>query len=91
VPAAEVVHLGGASSASRRPEREADLYVSRVRFFRKHYGPFQARLLSALILTTTAAKSLLHGLLRALTGGKRGRAVVAVGYLAKRLDQAVRP
>ncbi len=90
VPEAEVTHLGGASSAGRKPEREADLYVSRVRFFRKHYGPFRARLLSALILATTAAKVLLHGLLRTLTGGRRGRAVVAVGHLAKRLNQAVR-
>jgi GT2 family glycosyltransferase len=37
-PAARVTHLGGGSSNHRRPQREGDLYRSRVRFFRKYYG-----------------------------------------------------
>lgn len=88
VPAAEVVHLGGASSASRRPEREADLYVSRVRFFRKHYGPLHARLLSALIVGATALKGLAHGALRAATRGRRGRPVVPLGLLLAKMRQS---
>lgn len=84
-PGARVTHLGSASSRTRRPEREADLYVSRVRFFRRAYGPRAAGALKAQILAFTALKAALHGTLRAATGGRRGRPVVPVGYLAAKL------
>ncbi len=75
-PTARVIHLGGASSRHRATAREADLYRSRVRFFRKHYGPIQAALLKAMICAITLGKQPLHAALRALSGGRRGRAVV---------------
>jgi len=87
-PEAEVVHLGGASSAERKPEREGDLYVSRVRFFNKHYGPVAAQLLAGQIYILTAFKTLLHHGLRLITGGRRGRQVISLGRLAAKLRAA---
>lgn len=87
-PEAEVVHLGGASSSERKPEREGDLYVSRVRFFRKHYGPVAATLLTGLIYVFTALKNVLHGALRLATGGRRGRPVVSLSRLSAKLRAA---
>jgi GT2 family glycosyltransferase len=89
-PGAEVIHLGGASSSLRKPEREGDLYVSRVRFFRKHYGPFAAGLLAGLIYVSAGLKYVMHGLLRWATGGRKGRPVVSPGRLAAKL-RAARP
>lgn len=77
-PAARIIHLGGASSTNRRTAREADLYRSRVRFFKKHRGPVAAALLTAMILASTAGKMLIHGLLRQMSQGKRGRQVVGL-------------
>ena len=74
-PAAVITHLGGGSSKNRKTAREADLYRSRVRFFRKHHGVASATLLKSLILTAVTAKHIWHGALRRVTGGKRGRAV----------------
>lgn len=87
-PLARVVHLGGASSRGRRTGREADLYRSRVRFFRKHYGPGQAQLLKMLIYGLTAIKIGIHGLLRFVTGGRYGRPVVSLKHLAAELNKA---
>lgn len=84
-PAARVTHLGGGSSQHRRPQREGDLYRSRVRFFRKHYGALQATLLKGLIYLLTLIKMSAHGTLRWLTGGRRGRAVVSLAYLRAQL------
>ncbi len=63
-PAARVVHFGGSSSRTRPTQREADLYRSRVRFMRKHYGRGHAAALKGLIVTSTAAKVCAHALLR---------------------------
>jgi GT2 family glycosyltransferase len=87
-PEAEIIHLGGGSSRHRRPQREADLYCSRVRFFRKHYGEGAARLLGLLIYVLTAVKWASHGLLRAVSGGRYGRPVVSVGYLRAVLEKS---
>ncbi|MGQ0601232.1 MAG: glycosyltransferase family 2 protein [Anaerolineales bacterium] len=84
-PEAYVIHLGGASSRIRRPEREGDLYTSRVRFFRKHYGAPQASALKALIYTFTAIKIAWHTLLRLASGGRFGRPVVSLRSLAAKL------
>ncbi len=81
-PAAQVIHLGGGSSQSRRTRREADLYRSRVRFFRKHYGDRAAWLLTLQIYGLTAIKIAVHGLLRLVSGGRYGRSVVSLRYLA---------
>jgi GT2 family glycosyltransferase len=75
-PAAVVVHRGGGSSGSRPTAREADLYGSRVRYFRKHHGRGQAVVLSLMIYITTGWKQVTHSFLRLVTSGRRGRAVV---------------
>lgn len=80
-PAAKVVHIGGASSANRKTSREADLYRSRVRYFRIHHGWLQAEVLKAMIIAFTGVKQLSHTLMRWLTGNQRGRPVVSVGDL----------
>jgi N-acetylglucosaminyl-diphospho-decaprenol L-rhamnosyltransferase len=86
-PAAKVTHLGGGSSYNRPLEREADLYRSRVRFFRKHYGARTAELLKLQIYVFTAIKIFVHKLLRAVSGGRYGRPVVPLRYLATRLRE----
>ena len=86
-PEARVIHLGGGSSRNRRPQREADLYRSRIRFVRKHYGITAAWLLKAQIVGFTAIKSLGHGLLRRVSGGRYGRQVVSLRRLAVQLRE----
>jgi N-acetylglucosaminyl-diphospho-decaprenol L-rhamnosyltransferase len=86
-PAAVATHLGGGSSLQRKPEREGDLYRSRVRYFRKHHGDAAADALKALILILTAVKSLPHGALRRVSGGRRGRLVPSLRDLSLRLRE----
>jgi N-acetylglucosaminyl-diphospho-decaprenol L-rhamnosyltransferase len=86
-PAAKVIHLGGGSSQNRRPQREADLYCSRVRFFRKRYGNRAAWLLKLQIYGLTTIKTIVHGLLRLASGGRYGRPVVSLRYLATELRE----
>lgn len=86
-PEAKIIHLGGASSTGRRTHREADLYRSRIRFFRKHYGNRSAWFLKIQIYATTAVKGAIHGLLRHLTGGRYGRPVVSLQHLANQLQE----
>jgi N-acetylglucosaminyl-diphospho-decaprenol L-rhamnosyltransferase len=86
-PEARIIHHGGASSRSRRPQREADLYRSRVRFFRKWYGAGAARLLKVLILSFTAVKGVSAGLAWRASGGRYGRPVVSLGLLARELRE----
>ena len=85
-PEAKIIHLGGASSAGRRTHREADLYRSRIRFFRKHYGGHSAQFLKIQIYTSTALKTVIHGMARRLTGGRYGRQVVSLQHLATQLE-----
>lgn len=84
-PDAAIIHLGGGSSRDRKPQREADLYRSRVRFFRKHYGALHANSLKGLLYASTAFKAAAHGLLRLLTNSRRGRTVVSLRQLAQAL------
>ncbi len=86
-PAAKVIHFGGGSSRHRRPQREGDLYQSRVRFFRKHYGDWPARLLKVQLYTLTAIKLVVHKALRFLSGGKKGRPVISLRMLHARLRE----
>jgi hypothetical protein len=86
-PEAEVIHYGGASSRNRPTAREGDLYTSRVRFYRKHYGPTRAALLQGMIYGFTAIKMLSHSLLRVISGGRRGRRVISLGDLAARFRE----
>jgi len=80
-PVARVVHIGGASSANRKTSREADLYRSRVRYFRMQHGRVQAELLKAMIVAFTGVKQVSHALMRWITGNRHGRQVVTVGDL----------
>jgi hypothetical protein len=82
-PLARVTHLGGGSSSERKTQREVDLYRSRVRFFRKHYGGFAAKILKLQICAMTMAKTVIHGVLRFLTNGRRGRLVVPLRDIAR--------
>jgi len=86
-PKATLIHLGGASSATRRPQRELDLYSSRVRFFRKHYGRFQSEILKLLIYSFTLLKIVGHGLLGRVSGGRYGRPVVSFRALVAQLEK----
>ncbi len=56
VPQAVVTHIGGGSTRQVRPQMQAELYRSRVRFFRKHYGIAAATRLQALLLLIHGAK-----------------------------------
>jgi N-acetylglucosaminyl-diphospho-decaprenol L-rhamnosyltransferase len=85
-PEAKIIHFGGGSSQHRWPEREGDLYCSRVRFFYKHYGSRAARLLKLQIYSFTVIKTAVHGLLRLVSGGRYGRPVVSLRYLAVELE-----
>jgi hypothetical protein len=84
-PTAKVTHLGGGSSRNRPFQREADLYRSRVRFFRKHYGNRAAELLKLQIYTLTAIKIIIHKTLRLVSGGRYGRLIVPLRHLATQL------
>lgn len=81
-PAAKIIHLGGGSSQGRRTQREGDLYRSRVRFFRKHYGHIPAQLLKLQIYGLTALKIIGHKGLRLISAGRYGRPVISLRYLA---------
>jgi hypothetical protein len=80
-PAALVIHRVGASAARLAEAREARLYRSRLRFFRKHYGARAARLLAAEMVLFTAPKIAVHGLLRRVSGGRFGRRVISLRAL----------
>lgn len=76
-PEARALHHGGGSTRGLEPQHERELYRSRVRFFRTHYGEPAARRLARLIWMLTALKAGAHGLARALTGGRYGRRVTS--------------
>jgi N-acetylglucosaminyl-diphospho-decaprenol L-rhamnosyltransferase len=75
LPQVAVIHHGGQSSRKRRRRMEAELYRSRVYFFRKHYGKNAALRLRLLIYAMTGIKTLVHASLRLISGGRRGRAI----------------
>lgn len=86
-PEAKIIHLGGGSSQGRRTQRESDLYRSRLRFFRKHYGDMPTYLLKLQIYGLTAVKIVANGLLRLMSGGRRGRQVVSLKHLVAELKE----
>jgi GT2 family glycosyltransferase len=87
-PAAKVFHVGSGSSKHRRAEREADLYRSRVQFFRKHYDDRTASLLKLQIYCLSAVKIAFHGLIRLVSNGRYGRPVVSLHHLVMKLKKA---
>ena len=88
LPDAPIVHYGGQSSKKRRGRMEAELYRSRVYYFRKHHGGLAAFCLKAMIYAVTLPKIMLHGLLRRVTGGRRGRTVAGWRELRRLLGDA---
>lgn len=87
-PEARAIHVGGASSGQQPSHSEAELYRSRVRFFRKHYGRRKAAVLKWQIYAFTGIKMCVHGVLRGLSGGRFGRPVVRLRHLARVLADA---
>lgn len=81
LPAVRVIHHRGGSSRQRKTDMEAELYRSRVLFFRKHYGASQAVFLKVLIYGLTFLKGLWHRLLRLLTRNRYGRTIVGLREL----------
>jgi GT2 family glycosyltransferase len=73
LPQAPIIHYGGQSSKKQWRRMEAELYRSRVYLFQKHYGKIAALCLKGLIYATTLIKIVVHGILRFLTGGRKGR------------------
>jgi N-acetylglucosaminyl-diphospho-decaprenol L-rhamnosyltransferase len=84
-PEARILHHGGGSSLNRRTQREGDLYRSRIRFFRKHYGNRAANLLKLQIYILTAVKLVFHKFLRLLSFGHHSRPVISLCDLAGQL------
>jgi GT2 family glycosyltransferase len=74
---AEVVHLGGGSARRASAAQLTRLYDSKLRFFRKHYGQAQARLLQGGLLASSAfglaRRAAFYPLQRGDSGARRQR------------------
>jgi hypothetical protein len=57
VPAAKVVHYGGASTRQARPETTAHLWESRAKLYHKHRGPLVRRIVGAVVRRTFAQRT----------------------------------
>jgi GT2 family glycosyltransferase len=71
LPAARIVHYGGQSTRQVRHAMIQALYRSKVRFFRKHYGPASAFALQTAFVIVLRAKWIIQTLAareRASTG-----------------------
>ena len=77
LPQVSIIHYGGQSSGKRRGRMEAELYRSRVHFFYKHYGKASGLCLKLLIYGLTLCKMALHGAIRLVTRGRKGRSVTS--------------
>jgi GT2 family glycosyltransferase len=71
LPGARIVHYGGQSTKQVRHAMVQALYRSKVRFFRKHYGPLPAAILRAGFVAVLRAKWLALMLLAAARHGAR--------------------
>lgn len=70
LPQAQVIHHEGKSSEQVVPERHLHFQTSKVRYFRKHHGAWQAEALR-LFLLATYVYQLLEEVLKWLVGHKR--------------------
>jgi N-acetylglucosaminyl-diphospho-decaprenol L-rhamnosyltransferase len=70
LPTARVIHHEGKSSEQVVPARHIHFQSSKVRYFRKHYGRFQAELLRRFLLLTYVYQAVREGL-KWLVGHKR--------------------
>lgn len=81
-PAATVVHHEGASSAQAVPRRHIDFNASKVRFYRRRYGPIFGEVLRAFLLLNYVAQLAQEGA-KWLVGHKRPMRRQRIGaYLA---------
>ena len=62
LPAARIVHYGGQSTRQIRHAMVQALYRSKVRFFRKHYGPAAALALQSVFVTVLRVKWIIRTL-----------------------------
>jgi N-acetylglucosaminyl-diphospho-decaprenol L-rhamnosyltransferase len=86
-PAASVMHVGGASSRTRAVQRETDLYISRVRYFRKHHNLLETRALEGMIVASAGLKYALHTLLNLLNRSRFTRKTVSPVSLIQRMKE----
>ena len=77
LPRAPIIHHGGQTSKKRQGRMEAELYRSRIYFFRKHHGKAAALCLQLIICAITLPKMLIHWLLRYITRGRVGRTITS--------------
>ncbi len=84
-PSACITHLGGASSWSRSIQRETDLYVSRVRYFRKNHGSLKAGILEVMLISLAGVKFAAHSILKAIDSHRFTRMSVSPILLMNRM------
>ena len=89
-PAARVTHIGSASSAKRPLQREADLYVSSWRYFRKNYGALAGALLQVMLLSMAGVKFTYHTLANKISRQPLGRMSVSPVFLLNRMKRIQR-
>ena len=70
LPQAQIIHHGQQSSRQAEVPMLAEMYRSRVQFFRKHYGSRHANCLKLIVTASVAVKSLIR---RSLFWACRGR------------------
>ena len=70
---AEITHLGGQSTKRVSVQMKTELFRSKLRFFRTHYGTMQAGILRTLVQSGLFFKAAIGGIVRH-TGGQRARA-----------------
>lgn len=68
---AEVIHLGGGSSRLRSDAMAVELYRSKLRFFRKHYGRVPAAMLRTALATRFLVRGTIYAGLHRLGGAHR--------------------
>lgn len=79
LPAAKVVHYGGQSTCQVHDSMFLELYRNKVRFFKKHYGAWQAAAYKSL-LGITAVTRILPGMLVGRLGSSSGQRLVEISH-----------
>lgn len=70
LPDSEVVHFGGQSSKKAATRMKAELYLSKLRFFGKHYGPMPTVTLGLGLQAIFLGKAILGGAILAATSAR---------------------
>jgi len=90
LPTATVIHHEGASSAQAVPRRQINFNTSKVRFYRRRFGPFFGEMLRAFLLLTFAIQLVQEGG-KWLLGHKRPLRRQRVAAHAQVLRSGLRP